>query len=102
MSNSSDENENTTSTKSRTVRLNSAQSNLQSHPCFQSSLYDDKDRAAGSLKVWKERHNFERSKSQLDGAPKKNFNKDYQHKEVFWSQSVSSFKISNLIIDQSN
>jgi hypothetical protein len=90
MGNSSEENENQNSTKSRATRINSAQSNLQSHPCFQSSLYNDKDRAAGSLKVWKERHNLERSKSQLDGIPKKNFNKDYQHKEIFWSQSVSS------------
>ena len=37
------------------ARANSARANLQSHPCFQSSLFSDKDRPAGSIKLWKER-----------------------------------------------
>jgi hypothetical protein len=72
-------------------RANSAQANLQSHPCFQSSLFNDKERAAGSLKIWKERYFNERSLTMIDGgleAKKKNLNKDYQLENVIWSQSV--------------
>ena len=71
-------------------RANSAQANLQSHPCFQSSLFNDKERAAGSLKIWKERHFNERSLTLLEGseARKKNLNKDYQLENIIWSQSV--------------
>ena len=72
------------------LRANSAQANLQSHPCFQSSLFNDKDRAAGSFKAWKERFESERPShmiSQNEGH-RKNFNKDYQLQTVIWSQSV--------------
>ena len=74
-------------------RANSAQANLQSHPCFQSSLFNDKERAAGSLKVWKERHFTERSLTMIEGADvkKKNLNKDYQLENVIWSQSVGIY-----------
>ena len=73
------------------ARANSAQAFLQSHPCFQSSLFNDKERAAGSLKVWKERYFNERSLTMIDGGAetkKKNLNKDYQLENVIWSQSV--------------
>ena len=71
-------------------RANSAQANLQSHPCFQSSLFNDKERSAGSLKIWKERNFNERSLTLLEGSEgrKKNLNKDYQLENVIWSQSV--------------
>jgi hypothetical protein len=72
------------------MRANSAQANLQSHPCFQSSLFNDKDRAAGSFKAWKERFESDRSSqfiAQNEGN-RKNFNKDYQLQNVIWSQSV--------------
>jgi hypothetical protein len=72
------------------LRANSAQANLQSHPCFQSSLFNDKERAAGSFKAWKERFDSERH-SQLNAQNegyRKNFNKDYQLQNIIWSQSV--------------
>ena len=74
-------------------RANSAQANLQSHPCFQSSLFNDKERAAGSLKAWKERFLNERSLTMIEGTEtkKKNLNKDYQLENVIWSQSVINF-----------
>lgn len=77
------------------VRANSAQANLQTHPCFQSSLFNDKERAAGSLKAWKERFNFGKHyQSSSDGMSAagtagRNLNKDYQLENVIWSQSVS-------------
>ena len=64
-------------------RRNSAKSNLQSHPCFQSSLFDDKERAAGSYKEWKER-----MINQKLVSPGKEQNKDYQLQHVIWSESV--------------
>ena len=77
----------------KTDRANSAQANLQSHPCFQSSLFNDKDRAAGSLKIWKERYLLERANTHLGSSDphKKNVNKDYQLENVIWSQSVIGF-----------
>lgn len=65
-------------------RINSAQANLQTHPCFQSSLFNDGERAAGSIKVWKERHpEFDR----LPDNARKNF-KDHQLETIIWAQSV--------------
>lgn len=76
-----------------TNRANSAQANLQSHPCFQSSLFNDKDRAAGSLKVWKERYLLDRAITHLGSSDshKKTLNKDYQLENIIWSQSVTGF-----------
>lgn len=66
-------------------RINSAQTNLQSHPCFQSSLFNDGERAAGSIKIWKDRHpELER----MQDNARKNF-KDYQLENVIWAQSVN-------------
>ena len=80
------------------ARANSARANLQSHPCFQSSLFNDKERAAGSLKVWKERliqeklPSIERSLTQNEtvGRPEqgKELNKDYELQNVIWAESV--------------
>ena len=65
-------------------RVNSAQANLQSHPCFQSSLFSDGERAAGSIRVWKDRHpEFDR----VSENARKNF-KDHQLENVIWAQSV--------------
>jgi hypothetical protein len=84
----------------RDYRANSAQANLQSHPCFQSSLFNDKDRAVGSFKAWKERLESEKpSLLQLQsvndvgginagGFGRKHLNKDYQLENVIWTQSV--------------
>lgn len=72
------------------ARANSAQANLQSHPCFQSSLFSDKERAAGSLKAWKERNqNVEKNKDieSLDGI-KSNIKRDYELENIIWTQSV--------------
>jgi hypothetical protein len=67
-------------------RVNSAQANLQSHPCFQSSLFNDKERAAGSLKLWKERHTNQNSQPALTAENARK--KDYQLENVIWTQSV--------------
>ncbi len=79
-------------------RANSARANLQSHPCFQSSLFNDKERAAGSLKTWKERlaqeklPSIERTLTQNEtiGRPEqgKELNKDYELQNVIWAESV--------------
>lgn len=77
-------------------RASSAQANLQSHPCYQSSLFNDKERAAGSLKAWKERHLVSKSTVFNDAAVSssagltKNLNKDYQLENTIWSQSVKT------------
>ncbi len=64
-------------------RRSSAKANLQTHPCFQSSLFDDKERAAGSFKEWKERQkNFD---------SKKDLNKDYELKHIIWAESVMNY-----------
>lgn len=77
-----------------TNRASSAQANLQSHPCFQSSLFNDKERAAGSLKVWKERtQNFERPSTQATlESVKPVLNRDYELENLIWSQSVGKKK----------
>lgn len=72
------------------ARANSAQGNLQSHPCFQSSLFNDKDRAAGSLKAWKARNqHLDKNKDleSLDGI-KSNIKRDYELENIIWAQSV--------------
>jgi hypothetical protein len=68
-----------------TTRRGSARCNLQSHPCFQSSLFDDQERAAGSYKEWKSRMVVKR----LINVNSKEANKDYQLQHVLWSESVS-------------
>lgn len=80
------------------ARANSARANLQSHPCFQSSLFNDKDRAAGSFKVWKERliqdklPSIERITSSTEVVNRaeqaKEYNKDYELQNVIWAESV--------------
>ena len=70
-------------------RANSAQPILQSHPCFQSSLFNDKERAAGSLKVWKERNEKPfGSKQNSEGFAKEHI-KDYQLENIIWTESVN-------------
>lgn len=66
-------------------RVNSAQANLQSHPCFQSSLFNDNERAAGSIKLWKERFTSTQTRLHPNDYSKK---KDYQLENVIWAQSV--------------
>lgn len=71
------------------TRTNSAQANLQSHPCFQSSLFSDAERAAGSIKVWHERHpEFDKTHQTGQESSKKIF-KDHQLESIIWAQSVS-------------
>lgn len=72
------------------ARANSAQANLQSHPCFQSSLFDDKERAAGSLKAWKERNQHLDKKKELENLDgiKSNIKRDYELENIIWTQSV--------------
>ncbi len=80
-----------------TTRRGSARCNLQSHPCFQSSLFDDQERAAGSYKEWKNRMVAKR----LMSFNSKEVNKDYQLQHVLWSESVSQtfiFKHSRYLI----
>lgn len=86
------------------ARANSARANLQSHPCFQSSLFNDKDRAAGTFKLWKERLTQDKLPSlervntneSLSRAEQgKEFNKDYELQNVIWAESVRN--ISDLI-----
>ena len=83
------------------ARSNSARANLQSHPCFQSSLFNDKERAAGSFKAWKERlildklPSIERSLTLPEATSRpeqgKEFNKDYELQNVIWAESVLIF-----------
>ena len=92
------------------VRANSAQANLQTHPCFQSSLFNDKERAAGSLKAWKERqHQGKHYQSSSDGMSAggsgiggRNLNKDYQLENVIWSQSVIEIPPSSIYFNRLN
>jgi hypothetical protein len=70
-------------------RTNSAQPNLQSHPMFQSSLFNDKERPAGSLSVWKERVDKNFPKIQPDDSLNANMNVDYQLMNIAWTESVS-------------
>ncbi|CAF0745097.1 unnamed protein product [Brachionus calyciflorus] len=71
-------------------RASSAQGNLQSHPCFQSSLYNDKERAAGSLKAWKERNqHLDKHKDQenQDGV-RLEVKRDYELENIILTQSI--------------
>ena len=84
------------------MRNNSAQANLQSHPCFQSSLFNDRDRATGSYKAWRERLDADKNPndyssggggggvdySSQTAANKKLQNKDFQLEQIIWTQSV--------------
>ena len=73
------------------LRANSAQPNLQTHPCFQSSLFNDKERAAGSFKTWKERNEkLFTSKQNPDSISKEQI-KDFQLENVIWTESVIFF-----------
>ena len=68
------------------LRPTSARANIQSHPCYQASLFHDNQRAAGSLDQWKKRMNLERSATQADIKETK---RDYQLENIIWTQSVS-------------
>lgn len=72
---------------SNVTRVNSAQANLQTHPCFQSSLFNDTERAAGTIKLWKERH--PEIQATNNENLKKNL-KDYQLENTIWIQSVQT------------
>jgi len=71
------------------LRRCSAGSNLQTHPCFQSSLFNDQERAAGSFKEWRERM-IEKRLINPNESAKAEARKDYQLKQVLWTESVSS------------
>lgn len=79
-------------------RANSARANLQSHPCFQSSLFNDKERAAGSFKLWKDRLIQDRLPALDRAVPEavsrneqaREFNKDYELQNVIWAESVTN------------
>jgi hypothetical protein len=68
-------------------RPSSAKANMQSHPCYQASLFYDNQRAAGSIQQWKERLGKERANTQID--LKQEIKRDYQLENVIWTQSVS-------------
>jgi hypothetical protein len=82
-----------------TNRPRSAQPNLQSHPCFQTNLYNDA-RAAGLAKAWKERspHLNARPHSHFPDAPiaKKFDMRDYHLENVIWTQRVRSLARTSL------
>lgn len=65
----------------------SAKANMQSHPCYQGSLFYDNQRAAGTIQQWKERLGKERAATQID--LKQEAKRDYQLENVIWTQSVS-------------
>jgi hypothetical protein len=65
-------------------RPSSAQSNLQSHPCFQASLFNDNERAVGNFDEWHKRMH----KTKPDAHSGK-IQKDYQLEQIIWSQSVN-------------
>ena len=67
-------------------RRGSAKGNIQTHPCFQSSLFNDKERAAGSFKEWKDRMIAKRVFRASEAA--KEATKDYSLKQVLWAESV--------------
>ena len=71
-------------------RINSAQGNLQTHPCFQSDLYCD-IRAAGLVKTWKEKNTqYNRPQSHFTESSTKKFDtRDYQLENTIWTQTVS-------------
>lgn len=68
------------------LRRGSARSNLQTHPCFQSSLFNDQERAAGSYKEWKDRMINKKLISINESI--KESKKDYHLQHVLWTESV--------------
>jgi hypothetical protein len=64
-------------------RPSSAQGNLQSHPCFQASLFNDNERAVGNFDEWHKRFHKARPNTQST-----KIQKDYQLEQVIWSQTV--------------
>jgi hypothetical protein len=66
-------------------RPSSAQANMQSHPCYQASLFYDNQRAAGSIDQWKKRMVNDRPTTQVGVRDAK---RDYQLENVIWTQSV--------------
>lgn len=69
------------------LRRCSAGSNLQTHPCFQSSLFSDQERAAGTFKEWRERM-IEKRLIHPNESVKAEARKDHRLKQVLWSESV--------------
>ncbi len=65
-------------------RPSSAQGNLQSHPCFQASLFNDNERAIGSFDEW-----YKRTQKTRANAQSSKTQKDFQLEQIIWSQSVN-------------